>query len=61
MSLKGAFYEKFLPATETSVEFQENMATCNSLTYIRGEIQGDPQELAIFQSTYWKTIETEHR
>lgn len=29
------------------------MATCHSLTYIRGKIIGDPLDLKMFESTGW--------
>ena len=51
MILKGVHCTELINPLEASYEFQENMGTCNSLTFIRNNIQGDPQEIAIFHST----------
>lgn len=62
MVLKGVIIDdEIIGAGDISYEFQENMCTCNSLTYIRNEIQGDPQEIAIFESTSWIAVESEYR
>jgi len=61
MSLKGVFNEELVEAKNTEYCIQENMAVCNSLTYLNGSIEGDPQEIAIFQSVGWEANETESR
>lgn len=61
MILKGAHTTELVPPDTTSFEFQENMCTCNSLTYIREEIQGDPQEYAIFISAKWGIVVDDYR
>lgn len=59
MSLKGVFVEEFIDAKMTEYHCQENMAVCNSLTYINGKIEGDPQEIAIFNNVGWDTVESD--
>jgi len=33
------------------------MAACHSLTFIRGDLVGDPLDIKMFESTEWKLIE----
>ena len=61
MSLKGVFTSTLSQASDCDYKVQENMAVCNSLSYIRGSIEGDPQEIAIFHSVAWEVIDSEYR
>jgi cation-transporting ATPase 13A2 len=36
------------------------MASCHGLTYVRGELVGDPLEVKIFNATNWKLIEPDN-
>lgn len=38
-------------------ELMEAMAVCHSLTYINGELAGDPLDLKMFEFTKWQLIE----
>jgi cation-transporting ATPase 13A3/4/5 len=40
-----------------SVQLNEAMACCHSITYVDGHLIGDPLEIKMFQSTKWKLFE----
>jgi cation-transporting P-type ATPase 13A2 len=61
MSLRCVFTEQELPSSAAPPALQENMACCNSLTYIHGEIQGDPMEIAVLKSTAFDVVESTAR
>ncbi|EGR30929.1 hypothetical protein IMG5_120940 [Ichthyophthirius multifiliis] len=43
---------------DTENTFLECMASCHSLTRVKGEIIGDPLEIKMFESTQWELIES---
>mmetsp|Transcript_24587 Transcript_24587/g.24294 ORF Transcript_24587/g.24294 Transcript_24587/m.24294 type:complete len:401 (-) Transcript_24587:1005-2207(-) len=63
MTLKGVWDAKIGLFTDNLLEcshiFQENMATCQSLTHLNGKLIGDPQEEEIFNKLSWEWVESD--
>lgn len=51
---KGAGFERQAAPSEVSKYFNRCMATCHSLNFIDGVLQGDPLDLNLFNSTGWR-------
>ena len=41
--------------------FLEAMASCTAITYVNGELVGDPLDVKMFESTGWTLDETDQR
>ena len=58
MKLKGAYdveqKKQIEDVSQLSIEIRTCLSTCHSLTLLKGELVGDPQEIALVEAIGWK-------